>query len=262
MAQAHWRPATARGGCGCKGAAGLPRASGSAWGEVEVRWGQNAFLFDARKIVLLFGCLKCKRRLWLLEREKQADDVLGRAQDYARQSLAWLADREGVEIEVAASWPTRTAMLMDVQAAAGVACRRRQSAERRRRQRWLRGQPRPRAGRGLALPHPPPRAPARAIRIGIRLSGMGRRGRGRHLHGAAEMGRARHGGGRRADGRAARADRGRAGPHRRLHPGQAPGHRDRRHAARIAGADRPQPGAQPRHRQHPHGRATWRSRSS
>lgn len=54
-------------------------------------------------------------RLWLIEREKQTDDVLLRAQDYARQSLAWLADREGVAIEVAAAWPTRTAMRMDVQ---------------------------------------------------------------------------------------------------------------------------------------------------
>lgn len=53
-------------------------------------------------------------RLWLLEREKQTDDVLARVQDYAQQSLAWLAEREGVDIAVVASWPTRTAMLLDV----------------------------------------------------------------------------------------------------------------------------------------------------
>lgn len=54
-------------------------------------------------------------RLWLLEREKQTDDVLLRAQRYAEQSLAWLAAREGVDVSVAASWPTRTAMRMEVQ---------------------------------------------------------------------------------------------------------------------------------------------------
>lgn len=54
-------------------------------------------------------------KLWLLEREKQTDDVLRRAQDYAEQALAWLAQREGVDVAVAASWPTRTAMLMRVQ---------------------------------------------------------------------------------------------------------------------------------------------------
>ncbi len=53
-------------------------------------------------------------RLWLLEREKQTDDVLARARDYALQSLAWLGDREGVDIDVAVAWPTRTAMRMDV----------------------------------------------------------------------------------------------------------------------------------------------------
>lgn len=54
-------------------------------------------------------------RLWLLEREKQTGDVLLRAQRYAEQSLAWLAAREGVDVSVAASWPTRTAMRMEVQ---------------------------------------------------------------------------------------------------------------------------------------------------
>jgi phage gp46-like protein len=57
-------------------------------------------------------------RLWLQERDKQTDDVLRRAQDYAREALGWLGDREGVEIDVAASWPTRTAMRMDVQVGA------------------------------------------------------------------------------------------------------------------------------------------------
>jgi len=57
-------------------------------------------------------------KLWLLEREKQTDDVLRRAQDYAEAALAWLSEREGVDIAVAASWPTRTAMLLDVQTGA------------------------------------------------------------------------------------------------------------------------------------------------
>jgi phage gp46-like protein len=54
-------------------------------------------------------------RLWLLQREKQTGDVLNRAQRYAEQALAWLAQREGADITVAASWPTRTGLLLQVQ---------------------------------------------------------------------------------------------------------------------------------------------------
>lgn len=50
-------------------------------------------------------------RLWLLAREKQTNDVRLRAEDYAREALAWMVE-DGVAdaVDVEASW-TRLGML-------------------------------------------------------------------------------------------------------------------------------------------------------
>lgn len=47
-------------------------------------------------------------RLWLLAREKQAADVLLRAEEYAREALAWLVeDGVAAAIEISAEWARR-----------------------------------------------------------------------------------------------------------------------------------------------------------
>jgi phage gp46-like protein len=47
-------------------------------------------------------------RLWLLAREKETADVLARAQEYAREALAWLVeDGAAAAVEVSAAWVRR-----------------------------------------------------------------------------------------------------------------------------------------------------------
>lgn len=47
-------------------------------------------------------------RLWLLAREKEAADVLLRAEEYAREALAWLIeDGLATAIEISAEWVRR-----------------------------------------------------------------------------------------------------------------------------------------------------------
>ena len=53
-------------------------------------------------------------RLWLLSRSKQTDEVLLDAQDYAINATQWLAAREGVAVECAASWPRRNVLRLVV----------------------------------------------------------------------------------------------------------------------------------------------------
>ena len=54
-------------------------------------------------------------KLWLLAREKETDDVLVRAEGYAREALAWLiADGAAEAVSVAASWPRRGELALKV----------------------------------------------------------------------------------------------------------------------------------------------------
>jgi phage gp46-like protein len=56
-------------------------------------------------------------RLWLLAREKQTDETLRRAEDYAAEALAWLVeDRLAESVEVAAVWASAGAMRLAVTA--------------------------------------------------------------------------------------------------------------------------------------------------
>lgn len=61
-------------------------------------------------------------RLWLLSREKQTKDVRRRAEDYAREALAWMLEDEVADaIDIAAEWVGAAPGRLDV----AVAIRRR-----------------------------------------------------------------------------------------------------------------------------------------
>lgn len=53
-------------------------------------------------------------RLWLLERQKQTEDVRLTAEGIARQAVAWLEEREALEAECTATWVRRNVMALTV----------------------------------------------------------------------------------------------------------------------------------------------------
>lgn len=63
---------------------------------------------------------RCGSRLWLLERAKATGDTRARAEEYARQALAPLARRLGLEVAVEAAW-LRPGVLALLARAGGVA---------------------------------------------------------------------------------------------------------------------------------------------
>lgn len=54
-------------------------------------------------------------RLWLLKREKQLPETLRRAEDYAREALAWLVtDGLAASVTVAAEWAAMGLLAMRI----------------------------------------------------------------------------------------------------------------------------------------------------
>lgn len=81
-------------------------------------FGARGWIGDALLLGPAAGADRIGSRLWLLAREKQVEETLRLAEDYAREALDWLiADGLAREVAVSASWSGLGSMALRVEIA-------------------------------------------------------------------------------------------------------------------------------------------------